>query len=242
MKALTLITSCAACLLLSTAVQGNEPRPYAAVYKAKALGISARATRRQSVSAEQQYVLENSLTLNLFGINAGTVTETSEFLWRDDELIPLHYRFVQTGLSATKQEIFFDWNNELAISQSDSNSWEIPITPGVVDKLSYSIQIGQDITQNGVSEFEYQVLDKGRIDEHKYRISSEEVLETPIGALNTVKIERVREPDSRRSTTVWLAKDWDYMLVRLEQVSSSGTETELSLESATMDGSPITGL
>ncbi len=229
-------------LLLGTTSQANEPRPYEAVYQAKALGISATATRRQSISDEQQYTLENSLSLVVLGANVGSVTETSEFVWNDSQIVPLHYRYVQTGISASNEEVFFDWNNSLAISQSDEESWEVALSDGVLDKLSFSVQIGQDIAERELAQFQYNVVDEDKIDEHLYRISSEEVLETPLGKLNTIKIERVRAAESRRRTTVWLAKDWDYLLVRLEQVSGSGTETQLSLESATMDGEPVTGL
>ena len=229
-------------LLLGTTSQANEPRPYDAVYQAKALGMSATATRRLSISDEQQYTLENSLSLIVLGANVGSVTETSEFVWNDSQIVPVHYRYVQTGIGATNEEVFFDWNNSLAISQSDAETWEVALNDGVLDKLSFSVQIGQDITERGASEFQYNVVDEDKVDEQIYRISSEEVLQTPLGRLNTIKIERVRSSESRRRTTVWLAKDWDYLLVRLEQVSSSGTETQLSLESATMAGSPVTGL
>ena len=65
----------------------------------------------------------------------------------------------------------------------------------------------------------------------------------PLGDLpDTVKIERVRSGDSRRRTTVWLATDWHYLLVKLEQVSASGTETSLSLEAATVNREALHGL
>jgi len=229
-------------ILLSATSEANEPRPYEAIYQAKALGMSATATRRQSISDEQQYTLENSLSLTVLGANVGSVTETSEYVWNDSQIVPLHYRYVQTGIGANSEEVFFDWNNALAISQSDNESWEVALNEGVLDKLSFSVQIAQDIAERGLSEFTYNIVDEDKIDEHLYSISTEEVLNTPFGQLNTIKIERVRATESRRRTTVWLAKDWDYLLVRLEQVSSSGTETQLSLESATMAGSPVTGL
>lgn len=229
-------------VLLGSTSQASEPSPYDAIYQATALGMSATATRRQSVNDEQHYTLENSLSLIVLGANVGSVTETSEFLWNDSQIVPLHYRYVQTGIGATSEEVFFDWNNALAISQSGAESWEIALDTGVLDKLSFSEQIGQDIADRGLSEFQYNIVDEDKTDEHLYRISTEEVLSTPIGQLNTVKIERVRAADSRRRTTVWLAKDWNYLLVRFEQVSGSGTETQLLLESATMAGSPVTGL
>jgi hypothetical protein len=240
MKALGALTLLL-CLCASTA-QASEPRPFDATYKAQALGFSATAFRRQTRIAPNYYMLQNSLTLTVLGANVGSVAETSEFRWEDGAIVPLHYEYEQTGLSASFEQIDFDWETELATSRNDDDSWQLSLSPGVLDKLSYSAQIGQDIVTKGLEEFRYQVLDEDVFDEHLYQITSTEVLVTPLGRLNTVKIERVRASDSRRRTTVWLASDWDYLLVRLEQVSSSGTETELSIAKATMGGEEVTGL
>lgn len=228
--------------LLANAAQASEPRPFEATYNAKALGFSATAFRRQILTEPEHYTLENSLSLIVLGANVGSVTETSEYKWQDGKIVPLHYEYEQTGLSASSERIDFNWESGIARSFSDDESWQLTLNPGVLDKLSYSIQIGQDIATKGLEEFQYEVLDEDKFDEHLYQITSSEVLETPLGKLNTVKIERIRSSESRRRTTVWLASDWDYLLVRLEQVSSSGTETELSIESATMSGEAITGL
>ena len=229
------------CLLASSA-QASEPRPYDVTYTAKALGFSATAFRRQTLSSPEHYTLENSLSLTVLGANVGSVSETSEFRWEDGTIVPLHYEYAQTGLSASVESIDFDWDNGLADSRNDEDSWQLDLKPGALDKLSYSVQIGQDILNEGLEEFRYQVLDENKFDDHLYRITAREVLETPLGKLNTVKIERIRSSESRRRTTVWLASDWDYLLVRLEQVSGSGTETELMIDTATMGGEAIKGL
>ena len=229
------------CLIVNAA-QASEPRPFDATYTAKALGFSATAFRRQTLTKPEHFTLENSLSLVVLGANVGSVLETSKYQWQNGTIVPLHYEYEQTGLSASSERIDFDWETGLADSYSDGESWQLSLTPGVLDKLSYSIQIGQDIANKGLEEFQYKVLDEDQFDEHLYKITSSEILETPLGKLNTVKIERIRSSESRRRTTVWLASDWDYLLVRLEQVSSSGTETELLIETATMSGAAIKGL
>ena len=229
------------CLLASSA-QASEPRPYDVTYTAKALGFSATAFRRQTLTSPEHFTLENSLSLTVLGANVGSVSETSEFRWEDGTIVPLHYEYAQTGLSASVESIEFDWTNGLAESRSDDESWQLELSPGVLDKLSYSVQIGQDILSKDLEEFRYEVLDENQFDDHLYQITAREVLDTPLGKLNTVKIERIRSSESRRRTTVWLASDWDYLLVRLEQVSGSGTETELSIDTGTMGGEPIKGL
>ena len=229
-------------LVVSDASQASEPRPYDAHYIAKAFGISAQALRRQTLTSPQQFTLENSLILTVFGAKVGSVVETSVFRWDDGLIVPLHYEYLQTGLSASTERIDFDWESMTAESDSDGDAWHLDLEKGALDKLSYSVQLGQDIANKALEEFHYQVLDEDGFYDHLYQITTQEILDTPLGKLNTVKIERIRESDSLRRTTVWLASDWDYLLVRLEQISGSSNETELTIESATMDGAEVTGL
>jgi len=219
-----------------------SPPLYEATYLARALGLSARAYRAQTLAGEDTYRLENRLTLTLLGATVGTVTESSEFRWDGAQIVPLLYRYSQTGLSRREESIAFDWSALSALSTLDNETWTLPLQTGMQDKLSYSQSFGYDFGERGLSEITYRVADGDEVEEQLYRVSAEEVLDTPLGALNTVKIERVRSGDSRRSTTVWLARDWHYLLVKLEQVSGSGRETSLALESATVNGEPLHGL
>ena len=220
----------------------DTPPLYEATYLARALGVSATAYRVQSSTGENTYRLENRLTLALLGATVGTVTESGEFRWDGTHVVPLQYRYSQTGLSSREEAVSFDWAAMTALSTQNDESWTLPLHGGVQDKLSYSQNIGYDIGARALTEIAYAVADGDEIDEQVYRVSAREVIDTPLGALNTVKIERVRSGDSRRRTTVWLATDWHYLLVKLEQVSGSGTETSLSLETATLNGEAVRGL
>lgn len=220
----------------------QPPAIYEATYLARALGLSATAYRSQTLAGENTYRLENRLTLALLGATVGTVTEASEFRWDNQRVVPVQYSYVQTGLSSREEFVQFDWSVLSALSTQDAESWSLALQEGVQDKLSYSQSFGYDIGVLGLQEVTYSIVDGNEIEEHIYRVTAEEVLNTPLGNLNTVKIERVRSGGSQRSTTVWLAKDWHYLLVRLEQVNGSGRETSLSLESATLNAEVLRGL
>jgi hypothetical protein len=220
----------------------GSPPLYEATYLAQALGLSATAYRVQTLAGENTYRLENRLTLALLGATVGTVTESSEFRWDGTQIEPLLYVYSQTGLGRREEAIAFDWSALSALSTLDGETWTLPLQEGVQDKLSYSQSIGYDLGVRGLTEITYRVADGDEVEEQVYRVSAQEVLETPLGALNTVKIERIRSGDSQRRTTVWLAVDWHYLLVQLEQVNSSGRETSLALEAATVNGEPLRGL
>ena len=80
------------------------------------------------------------------------------------------------------------------------------------------------------STLEYTVADGDKLKYYRFRVAGEEVLTTPAGDMLTVKVERVREHDSDRQTTFWLAKDHDYLLTKLKQ-QESGKGFELNLKS-----------
>ena len=241
MKSLALVAALGLCASTLVA-EGNELKTYEAQYKATAMGLSTTAHRHLTFHEDNTYLLENSLTLTVLGATVGSVTESSRFRWQDGDLTPLDYQYLQTGISGTSEQIDFGWESSIARSTVDSESWDLALEKGYLDKLSYSTRLGQDIAVSDQQEFSYQIIDGDEVEPHLYRITAQEVISTPVGDLNAVRIERIREPDSSRRTTVWLAKDWDYLLVRLEQVSSSGRMTELNLESALVEGTPLTGL
>jgi len=230
--------SSAAAATIADTTPSPALKTYEARYQARAMGLSATAYRSLTLEGEQ-YQLQNSLTLTLLGATVGSVTETSTFALKEGDVTPLQYRYEQTGVGARSEQVDFDWPQKMANSVAGDRSWMLPLTPGVMDRLSFSLQLGRDIDGSANQEFSYQLIDRNEIDIHLYRVTAEEVVTTPVGNINTLRIERVREADSNRHTVVWLARDWGNMLVKLEQVNSSGMRTELTLESATVDGQPL---
>ena len=54
-----------------------------------------------------------------------------------------------------------------------------------------------------------------------------------------MKLERVRDASDERVTEIWLATDWNFLLVRMEQLNNSGLRIELELKSAVLGGVEI---
>jgi len=233
-------------LLLALAWSGTavtqELVTYSAEYQATASGLSATAQRSLQQDNESQYILENSIEVRIAGARLGSVAETSRFNWIDDKLQPDAYRYTQSGISRKRERVSFDWENNIATSTEDDDSWEHPLLPGVVDKLSYQLLLRLELQHTDNTEFEFQVIDTDEVETHLYRVSGTEQTETSLGLLNTLKVERVREGNSNRSTTFWLASDWDMLLVRFLQTDSSGSETELILQQAVVAGQQLTAL
>jgi len=66
-----------------------------------------------------------------------------------------------------------------------------------------------------------------------------EVLNTALGKLNSTQIELAQVESDERTTKIWLADDWQYLLIKIEQLSKSGLRIKLELESATVSGKEV---
>ncbi len=90
-------------------------------------------------------------------------------------------------------------------------------------------------------ERHYQQVDQDRLKHYVATWLGEEQLKTKFGTFNAVKLED-RRPGRDEKTLIWLAKDWDYMVLRLQRVEDGEPEYRVDLKAATLDGKPITGL
>ena len=131
-----------------------------------------------------------------------------------------------------------NWDAEIALSTEDDETWQLPLRDGVMDQLSYQVALRQALIDNSDSEaiFSFDIIDGDAIKMQQYRLVGEEILSTPLGELNTLKLERVREASDQRASKIWLAVDWNFLLTRIEQQNNSGLQIVLELKSAELNG------
>lgn len=218
----------------SLVTAANAPKTFDNEYKAKLYGFNITVTNRLTKTTDNQYHL-------LFKADSliGNITEQSQMQWNPAQqtISPLHYSYARRGLSKDRTaELSFDWKNKSVTNNVQKTSWQMDIAQRVQDKLSYQIQMQQDLL-NGKKDVTYQIADGGRLKEYKFLVVGEEMLDTPLGKVNTIKVKRSRENDER-VTYAWLAKDWSYLLVRLQQEEKGETYT-IYIHKATLDGKPI---
>ncbi|HSC68720.1 MAG TPA: DUF3108 domain-containing protein [Cellvibrio sp.] len=234
MRSLRAMILCTTTLFASMTQAANPPQTFDNEYKAKLYGFNITVTNRLTKTADNQYEL-------LFKADSmvGNITEQSKMQWNTAQqtISPLHYSYARRGLSKDRTaELSFDWANKTVTNNVQKTSWQMDIAQKVQDKLSYQVQLQQDLL-NGHKNFVYQIADGGRLKEYKFALVGEEILDTPLGKVNTVKIKRSRENDER-VTYAWLAKDWNYLLVRLQQ-EEKGEAYTIYIHKATLNGKAI---
>lgn len=229
MRLLLFLMSCC----LPVALAAEELLPYQATYTAKYNGLDITAThqreRLESGDYRETLVAKNFL---------GRINEVALFRIDDSNMvIPLDYRYERSLLGIVREEQqTFDWKSNTVTLKRKDETRVIPVEKGYQDVVSHKIQIRRDL-QAGKTSMSYAVISRGKLKDYSYQVIGKEKIKTPIGTLDTIRIERVREDDDPE-TIFWLAPNWDYLLVKLQQVED-GDSHSLELQSATIDNHPV---
>jgi len=230
-RSLVLATSLTAGMFTQAA---ELPKSFHNQYVSSALGFKITVTHSLAVEADGTQKMH-------FRAESwfASIDEVSHLRWDDEksQVKPLHYVYKRRGVGRNRDaELSFDWDKQIVVNNVQNSSWKMDISQQVQDKLSYQLQLQQDLL-DGKSKFVYQIADGGRLKEYAFEIVGEETLDTPLGKVNTVKVKRTRE-NSDRITFAWLAKDWDYLLVRMQQEEKGDTYT-ITLNKANVNGQDI---
>jgi hypothetical protein len=206
--------------------------PYTASYTVSNNGTRAGVmTRSLSAGPDGTYVLESQLiaTEGLMALIGIKVTERSKWDIKDGEIRPLDYLYRQSGLSSRKISMEFDWPNKLIHAKVKGEKRELDIVPGMYDNLLYQIAISRDL-KAGKQTLDYVVAESGKIKKYHIVQAGHDKLETPLGTLDTIKLEK-HNPGSKRQTTLWCAPSLNYLPVRMDHIEKNGEETSAVIRS-----------
>lgn len=212
-----------------------RPKDFRAIYKAKFSGFSIEASRELHTLPNKQQQLSFRASTWLAKLN-----ETSRFSWGDlGQLIPRRYEYHRSGLGKPRDAVLdFDWARLKVVNNVQAKPWSMTIPELTLDKLSYQLQLRSDLL-NGKQSLQYDIADGGRLKTYLFEMVGEEMLQTRLGKLATVKIKKIRSTGKKRTTYIWMAKNWDYLLVKLQQTENNGKTYAIHLLSAEIDGETV---
>ena len=165
--------------------------------------------------------------------------EISTFRYLNNTIQPLQYRYLRTGLfKEPDRNQVFDWQKKQIINGNDQSIFSGHWNDLVQDNLSYNVQASIDL-QQGKTQFTYPVFDRNKIKNFSFQMVGFEVLNTKVGSLRTVKIEQIEKKKNKKKTYIWFAKDYDYLLVRLQQTQKDGQTYQIDLTAADINGKTL---
>ena len=225
--------------LLSLPAAAFELQPFTASYTAdwKQLPISGSAERNLKALDNGRWELEFEASMLVAGL-----TEVSVFTLEKGTFLPLSYHFSRSGIGKSKEiNLDFDWQQKQVMGTHRDESVHLPLNRGLLDKSTYQLALQQDVA-DGMTSLTYQVVDGDEVETYDFRVLGEERVRTKAGLIDAIKIERVRDPTkSSRKTILWLAKDWNFLLVRLHQVEKDGKEYQIMLKQGEVAGREVQG-
>lgn len=214
----------------------KRPKPFHAVYKAKFSGFTIEASRQLTTpeNGSQELVFSASTWL-------AKLKESSRFNWTaDGQLKPERYEYHREGLGRSRDAVLdFDWDKQRVVNNVQDKPWSMGIPNRVLDKLSYQLQLRSDLL-NGKQTLRYDIADGGRLKTYLFEMVGEEMLDTRLGKIATVKVKKIRANGKKRVTYIWMAKNWDYLLVKLQQTEQDGKTYAIHLLRAEVDGETVT--
>ena len=220
-----------------TAEAVATPRPYEAEYSANMSGlpVSGSAFRRLQKEGDDWSLSFEASTVLL------SLKQESRFtIDSQGQIKPTLYTDKRNVFGKSKiEQINFDWKQNQALSRRDEKEYKFSLEPGVLDDVSYQLQLRMDL-EKGRKDLSYRVVDRKKLDTESFAIEGEEILDTPLGKLATIRVKLVRE-NKKRQTWIWLARDWNYLLVQLRQLEKDD-EFLIKVKQASLDGKKVTGL
>ncbi|MDE0840685.1 MAG: DUF3108 domain-containing protein [Porticoccaceae bacterium] len=204
-----------------------------ATYAANYNGISITAVKTIIANVDGEYIDRLDAT-SLFG----KITQAARYkISANGQLLPLEYndRRSMLGIKRSEEQVF-DWDLLQLQYRKGKHSAQLAIEPGTLDIPTHQLQLRRDLAA-GRSEFKYPVVARGKHQLYRYSSIRKEQLETPIGKLDTIVMQRQRNNGARK-TTLWLAPRWDYLLVKLEQIEKKEHYT-MVVEDAVINGRKV---
>jgi hypothetical protein len=154
------------------------------------------------------------------------VVEKSTWLYEDNLIKPIHYYYDRSGGKKLK-EVTVDFNHETKqiLTTVNGDSWKMPLEGIVFDKLLYQISIMHDLNlTQAQADIDYNIADGGIIKNYLFKYLGEEVIKTDLGSFKTIKMQR-HKPNQRRKSTFWCAIELNYLPIKVENIESDGRKT-----------------
>ncbi|NND44773.1 MAG: DUF3108 domain-containing protein [Xanthomonadales bacterium] len=228
-------------VMLASAGPAWAQVPFDAVYEVRVDGKPRLETRIRLFNQDDRWVLESATegTGGLARFLKVASAEHSSGSWVDGRYRP--QAFSHHSKVAGKDERWsaaFDWSSDQVETRVEDTAHTLEITPETVDPLSLTLMLGRLLADGG-TDFEVRVVDEDAVDQHRYRSSGPSQLQTALGCLEVVALERIRE-NSKRYSTGWYAQAHHFLPVRVQHGKRGGKEFDMRIVSLSLDGQPLT--
>jgi hypothetical protein len=199
--------------------------PYEAQYNIQWHGLKAgTSVHTLKQNPDQTYTVE-SKTIPRFKWVPLHFVERSQFMWNNQEIKPLHYFYdLKEARKHKKGAVEFDWKNNRVYNKIGQEPWEQKITKGIQDKLTHALKLRTQLMQHTNKPLKFIVAEDDEVKPYIFNVIAHERIKTELGWLDSVKISHTSR--SNKTYTMWLAKNFEYAPIRVEQAKDNSVFAE----------------
>jgi hypothetical protein len=127
----------------------------------------------------------------------------------------------------------FDWQKgEISIVHDDDEPLLLDLPGGSIDPLTLKLEMRRRLSEPE-PDLRFFMVEEDEIDEQNFRVLPNEWLETSLGCLETVPVEKIRQ-NSKRYTRAWHAVELANVEVRMEHGKVDGNHLEMRITELTL--------
>jgi hypothetical protein len=134
--------------------------------------------------------------------------------------------------------VAFDWDDRrVSISHNDHEPLVLDMVGDSLDPLSLKLEMRRRMASEN-PDLRFHMVEEDEIDEQNFRALPEERIETSLGCLVTLPVEKIRH-NSSRYTRAWHAPELGFIEVRMEHGKTGGNHLEMRITELTIDGHDV---
>mgnify|MGYP001337182121 CR=1 FL=1 len=194
-------------------------KPFTSSYSASIYGLHVgNITRSLKIAnGHYQFVSDVKSTLPFTHVE---IFAKSTGLWTANGPMPVdyHYRYDHFHHSKTINT-HFDWSKHIAFTDEQGKKQQVAISAGDQDKLSYQL-VMRDNLLNNKRPLVYHIADGHDIDTYSFGQTGTNVIQTPAGKLQTVKLQRSNNGPNSENIVFWLAPKNNYAIAKIVDVNN----------------------
>lgn len=162
----------------------------------------------------------------------GNIEEQSAFVLAGSgdevQLQPQSYHYRQDDERRRQVDAEFDWANQMITHVYRGNELTETFNEPVLDRLTATVFI-MNALRNDFKEAEMSIFDSGKIKQVAFTNMGREMLSTPLGKIETIRVVNHNASGGSRETSTWFAPSLDYLPVKIEHLKRGELVARLSL-------------
>jgi hypothetical protein len=214
------------------------PTPFVAIFQVAWHGIAAGdSTLKLATGTADTFTYSSNIQAHgIFRlVFPDALIQSSTFTLSDGHVVPLHYQ--ESGLAhdhSDEVDLSFDQGSGRVHGTAEKHTVDQPLDRGIQDPMSVQIELMRQL-QAGLAPTQFKLFDKDQAKEYFYTRERSEVLQTPLGAVDTV-VYRSDRPGSDRVTRLWLAPKLNYLPLQAARSRNGSVDLSMRILSVSYPG------